>query len=706
MKKIFICIAVLVFSIFRTNAGEGMWLPNLVEKLNIADMHAEGFRLSAKDIYDLNSPSIKDAVGIFAAGCTAEIVSGSGLLLTNHHCGYGAIQSHSTIEHDYLKDGFWAETLADELPTPGLSVTFIREISDVTDRILKKVSEVTSENERNKQLNRNIDKIVAKFKRDKRNEGKDVQILPIFEGNQYLMVVTEAFNDVRLVGAPPSSIGKFGGEADNWMWPRHTGDFSLFRIYASPDNRAADYSPANVPYRPLKYLPISIKGIAEDDFTMILGFPVRTSRYMTTWEIDQLMELDNPIRIFIRGERQKLMWEDMLADDHVRIQYATKYVRSANYWKNAIGMNLGLRNLGVKSQKASDQEIFTGWLNADPSRKDKYGEGLRQIQTAVEGRRPFDSQKQYIREALQIGVESFNLADMADRLLDSGEEPEEIIGMLTELGEEFFKDYNRSTDRKISARMLQIYTDSIPPAKSPDFTEAVRGNIDQYVEDLTENSLFTDPDRYRSFVNDPALANDDPAMIAARSIARRLEDLDRASSPYDDMLSRGRRLWVGGLGEMEKGKAMYPDANFTMRLTYGQVLPYSPADAVSYGYLTTLDGVMEKENPEDPEFIVPEKLRELYRTKDYGRYGVQGKMPVNFITNNDITGGNSGSPVLNAKGELTGIAFDGNWEALTGNIAYNPGLQRAIAVDIRYVLLIIDKFAGAHRLIDEMTIVE
>ena len=564
-------------------ADEGMWLLPYLEKLNIRDMKAKGFKLSAKDIYNLNGDAIKDAIVIFGNGCTGEIVSDRGLLLTNHHCGFDAIQSHSSVEHDYLKNGFWAMSDQEEIPTPGLTVTFIRRISDVSDRILPQLSDTLSEKDREAKVAEIVERIKKETELD--NEHQEVEIQDFFGGNQYLMFVKEIFKDVRLVGAPPSSIGKFGGDTDNWMWPRHTGDFSVFRVYSDRDGQPAEYSKDNVPYAAPAHLTVSLKGYKPGSFAMIIGFPGSTERYKTSYEIDYTLGTDNPNRIFIRGERQKLMMEDMLASDEVRIQYASKYAMSSNYWKNSIGESRGLKKLKVRYTKLATEKRFTEWVNADPARKEKYAEALLASPTVE------------------------------------------------------------------------------------------------------------------------ALLND-PAYKMRREVVKTYNALIDPINSFSEDFARGHRLYVAGLMEMDADRVFYPDANFTMRLTYGQVLPYEPQDAVSYNYFTTLDGVIAKEDPENAyEFSVPEKLKELYRTKDYGPYAEKGVLHVGFISNNDITGGNSGSPVMNAKGQLIGLAFDGNWEAMSGDIAFEPALQRTISVDIRYVLFIIDKYAGATRLIDEMTIV-
>ncbi len=687
-------------------ADEGMWLLPLIEKMNIEKMKAKGLRLDARDIYDLNETSLKDAIVIFGGGCTGEIISPNGLIATNHHCGYGSIQQHSSVEHDYLKNGFWAMTQEEELPTPGLAVTFIREIRDVTSEVLAKVKPGMSEAQRDEVIGKAIAKIV-KANSDAK-AFRSAQVTPMFGGNQFLLFVTERFTDVRMVGAPPSSVGKFGGDTDNWMWPRHTGDFSLFRVYASKDNKPAAYSPDNVPYRAPKHLEISLRGYKEGDYAMIMGFPGRTNRYMTSYEIDQVLEQDNPIRIFVRGERQKLLWEDMMADPKVRIQYASKYAGSSNYWKNSIGMSRGLRRLDVRGKKAAQQAEFTAWVNESPERVEKYGRALPLIDSAVRTRREAARIQQFINEALRTGVESYTAGMAVNTILSRTKDDTKAVAALRKLGEAFFKDYSPSTDRKVTRRMLQIFADSVSAADEPSFFAAVRPDVAAYAARLSDGLLLTDTARfYAALANfDRAQWAADPAVVAAASIVEKNKALtDSVLKPAAELFAEGHRLWVAGLLEMHPDRAYAPDANFTLRLTYGQVLPYWAADAVFYNYFTTLGGVMAKEDPKNPDFIVPERLKALYAAKDFGPYAVDGQVPTCFLTNNDITGGNSGSPVLDADGRLLGLAFDGNWEAMSGDIAFEPDVQRTIAVDIRYVLFMIDKYAGCGRLIDEMTIV-
>ena len=709
MKKSFIALLAALMLAPALRADRGMWLPALIGT-RIKDMRSKGFRLSAEDIYSVNKASLKDAVVLFNGGCTGELVSGEGLLLTNHHCGYGAIQSHSSVRHDYLTDGFWAMNRSEELPNPGLYVSFLVRMEDVTAQVLDGVRDDLPEARRDSLIRFNAARVA-----DAAVRGTDCRadVEPFFYGNQYFLFVYRNYTDVRLVAAPPSSIGKFGGDTDNWMWPRHTGDFSVFRVYSDRDGQPAEYSKDNVPYAAPAHLTVSLKGYKPGSFAMIIGFPGSTERYKTSYEIDYTLGTDNPNRIFIRGERQKLMMEDMLASDEVRIQYASKYAMSSNYWKNSIGESRGLKKLKVRDTKLATEKRFTEWVNADPARKEKYGEALPLIRKAVEGRAPYMDRLQYFSETLLRGTEIIQAAGIARPLVgkDNRLDSSKLESVKKKL-EAFYKDYSPSTDRKIAKRMFGILRDSIAPEHLPSsfvvIEEQFGGDVDAYVDYVYDNSAFADRSRAEALLASStveALLND-PAYKMRREVVKTYNALIDPINSFSEDFARGHRLYVAGLMEMDADRVFYPDANFTMRLTYGQVLPYEPQDAVSYNYFTTLDGVIAKEDPENAyEFSVPEKLKELYRTKDYGPYAEKGVLHVGFISNNDITGGNSGSPVMNAKGQLIGLAFDGNWEAMSGDIAFEPALQRTISVDIRYVLFIIDKYAGATWLIDEMTIV-
>ena len=695
-------------------ADEGMWLLPLLNQLNIKAMKQEGFKLTAEDIYSINHSSIKDAIVIFGGGCTGEIISDQGLILTNHHCGYGSIQKHSTPDHDYLKDGFWAKSFEEEIPTPGLSVTFLVRIEDVTNQVNAVLNSDMSEGDRNKAIEKIGDEISKKAK-----EGTNYRtgVQSFFGGNQFFLLVYEVFNDVRMVGAPPSSIGKFGADTDNWMWPRHTGDFSIFRVYANKENKSAEYSKDNVPYKPKKALSISIKGVKKDDFTMILGYPGSTQRYMTSMEVESVLKITNPNRIYIRGIRQDILLKDMLADHSINIKYASKYAGSSNYWKNSIGENKALKRLKVYNVKLKSEQQFMEWVNADPNRKAKYGDCLQLIKEGVEGTNDYVHVTQYISEALARGTELLSLARTTIGLkedLDSNRTDKITRGlkMIKTRAKAFYKDYSAPTDRKVAKAMFKIFYENVDKKYQPDIFKTIESkyntSFDQFVDDMFDNSMFADSSKFFAFLAKPeaqVLAND-IAFVTTKSVSSKLEELFKAEESFNEKLEKGQRIYIAGILEMNQGKAMYPDANFTMRLTYGQVKDYYPMDAVHYDYLTTLDGVMEKEDPDNWEFVVPDKLKELYKNKDFGRYGIKGKMPVAFISTNDITGGNSGSPVLNGKGELIGTAFDGNWEAMSGDIVFEKELQRCINVDVRYTLFIIDKYAGATRLINEMKIVE
>ena len=700
MKRLIISLAAAILSLPVT-ADEGMWLLPLLKGQKFPEMQALGLKLQDYDIYSPDSASLKDAVVIFGGGCTGEIVSPEGLLLTNHHCGYGCIQRHSTLEHDYLTDGFWAMSRDQELPNPGMTVTFIDKIEDVTDYVKKELEKDTDPNSMNflspKFLN-GLAKAKAgeKFLQD--NPGTEVEIKAFYGGNQYFMFTKKIYSDVRLVGAPPSSIGKFGADTDNWMWPRHTGDFSVFRVYAGPDNRPADYSLENRPYKAEKFLKISLGGYDEGDFAMIMGFPGSTQRYMTSYEIDRMLEVENPQRIFIRGERQAILKEDMAASAKVRIQYASKYAQSSNYWKNSIGKSRGIRRLDVKGRKQEQEAAFTAWAAKNTLPTEGYSNALNLIRESVEETAPYFASSQYLSEAIGRSVEILVPARLA--VSKKG-------GELTEALKAFYKDYNMPTDRRVAKRMFRIVGENCKELPSV-FAEVIGkrfgGDTDAYVDYLYDNSVFADERKALAAAAAGTDVSNDPAVLLNKSYTAKMRELAAAQLAGKRKFADGQRLYIAGLMRMQPNKAWASDANFTLRLTYGRVLPYDPADGIHYNYYTTLKGVMEKENPQNPtEFTVPARLKELYAAKDFGRYANErGELPVAFLADCDITGGNSGSPVLNAKGALLGLAFDGNWEAMSGDVAFEPELQRTIAVDVRYVLFVIDKFAGAGWLLDEL----
>ena len=662
-----------------------------------------GCRLTADEIYSINHTSLKDAVVIFGGGCTGEVVSDKGLLLTNHHCGYGAIQALSSVEHDYLNDGYWAMNFAEELPVEGLTVTFLQSMNDVTAQVEKATKGCDDE----ESFEKAFDEISRKLSEPltKADPAVSAAVVSFFGGNTYYLICYKRFKDIRFVGAPPSSIGKFGADTDNWMWPRHTCDFSVFRIYADKDGNPAEYSEENVPYAPVKKLSVSLKGIQDGDFSMIMGFPGRTNRFMTSSEVAQQRDVSNAIGIYCRGERQKILLEDMLADPAVKIQYASKYSGSTNAWKKWMGMNEAFAKLDVEQRRADEEKAFGEWVAARKSRQKKYGTALDDINRAVEERAPWLRIFTYFRETLR-NVEIANVAGTVN-FFDGK------VAVADELTDPFYKNYSASTDRKVTKRMLEIYRDSVDAACHPNFykeiDEKFGGDIGAYVDYVFDTSVFTSKEKLAEAVageNASEVISADPALTMFNDIMATYRAVFGKMNNVGNLADEGHKAYIAGQLEMKKGQPMYPDANFTMRLTYGNVKSYSPRDGVVYDYYTTLKGVMEKEDPDNWEFVVPARLKELYAARDFGRYGLaDGTMPACFIMTGDITGGNSGSPVMDADGNLIGLAFDGNWESMSGDIIFEPDLQRCICVDIRYVLFIIDKFGGCSRLIDEMNII-
>ncbi len=701
-------------------ADEGMWLLDMLHKMNMGE---KGMVLTADDIYAINNSSLKDGiVGLARANnpyrffCSGEIVSDQGLFITNHHCGYGAIQSHSSPEHDYLTDGFWAMNKNEELTNEGMVISRLVRMEEVTQQIIPNLKKDMTEADRAAKISELSKDIEAKAV-----EGTHFGALvkSMYEGNKFYVFVYETFKDIRLVGAPPSSIGKYGGDTDNWMWPRHTGDFSMFRIYSAADGTPAEYTKDNVPYKPNHHFPVSMAGYENGSFAMVMGYPGSTDRYMTSYGIEENLEVTYPVRIDMRRKKLDVMKENMNKSDKVRIQYSSKYAGVSNYWKYFIGQSKGLKRLDVYGQKKAFEEELMTWINADKTRAEKYGNPMKLIAEAYEGKKDNAKYMQYYGEGL-LGVEIVKQPGAAVYRLGQILAADEVdqnrlkatIKGLKESSKGFFKNYDLNTDKQMLAEILEQFVAKVPVEYQPEFITKInkkyKGNFAKYAEKLFAKTIFADEASYNAFLDNPSLKvlKKDPAAQLYLAVVENYQKMRADMSPFNEKLEVGRRDFVGAMLEYQKGKIGYPDANSTPRFTYGYVGDYKPADGVRFKHFTTIDGIMEKEDPDNDEFTVSDRLKELYAAKDYGRYAAKdGNLRVCFTTNNDITGGNSGSGVFNAHGELIGTAFDGNWEAMSGDIAFEDELQKCINVDIRYVLWVIDKYAGAKHLVDEMTLV-
>ncbi len=703
---------------FKLYADEGMWLPILMGS-NLEEMNRLGFKLTAEDIYSLNKSSLKDAVVLFGRGCTGELISDQGLLITNHHCGYGSIQRLSSVENDYLKYGFWARTRQEELPSPNLTVSFLVRMEDVTSRVLEGVTPTLTEKERESIIRANTEKV--------RNEAKgnsdyEVNIRPMYYGNEYYLFVYEVFRDVRLVGTPPESIGKFGGDTDNWVWPRHTGDFSLFRIYADKNNKPAAYSPDNVPYKPKRFLPISMKGIKEGDFTMVYGFPGSTQQFITSDAVRLLIEQSNPHRVALRNTRLSIMGSHMTGNDTVRIKYSSKHANVANAWKKWIGETQGLKRLNAVGKKQELEKQFESWVQADAQRKSEYKGLLPNFQRLYKELSPLALVRDYRTEAV-FGVELIRFASEFEPLVsefdskeaDKAKIEERIKGAIRS-ARAFYKDYHLPIDREVFAKMMQAYAEKVPAEFQPEFLAKVAkdysGNWQTFANDIFRQTIFADSVRLISILgsidkSSSQLIKDDYVYNIFLAFDR-IYNL-RVSKRYNeisDSLNILYRTYVSGLRQMQTDRVFYPDANLTLRVSYGKVGGFTPRDGVVYDYYTTLDGVVEKSTQNVPDYKVPKGLTDLYNSKDFGRYAVNGTVPVAFIASNHTTGGNSGSPVINGEGHLVGVNFDRCWESTMSDVMFDPNYCRNIALDIRYALFVIDKLAGAKNLIGEMMIVE
>lgn len=720
MKNLFLLLlAATVFSL-PAAADEGMWMLPLLKQQKYADMQRLGLNLNAEDLYSPDASSLKDAVVHFGGGCTGEVVSPDGLILTNHHCGYDQIQQHSTIENDYLTDGFWATSRDGELPNPGLTVTFIEAIEDVTAYVKKELEKETDPDNMNYLSPRYLDSLARARAGEsflQNSPGLSVEIRAFYGGNQYYMFTKKTYSDIRLVGAPPSSIGKFGADTDNWTWPRHTGDFSVFRIYADANGNPAPYAETNVPLRPKKWLKISLKGVRENDFAMMIGFPGTTKKYYTSWEVEERRNIDNTVRISMRELRQRVMLEEMLKDPEIRIRYSGKYAGSANAWKNAIGSNWAIEKRDFEQVKKEEQERLLAWAKANGIAE--YPEALKAMEKIVSDRKDLRYRLWMLDEGILRSIEFARVPVETDDLAEAiagrnkAEQSRQLAILETAYRRFADKDYSPEVDRKIAKVMLAEYLRLVPAASRPAYFAEIdkrfKGDVDRFVDYLFDSSIYGSDANFNRFMNRPAVRalKEDPMILFARSVTDESATLNQALRDFDAAYANAHRSYVKGLLEMEKEKMNFPDANSTMRLTYGQIKGYAPRDAVYYDAQTTLAGVMEKEDPENWEFVVPEKLKELYRTKDFVRYQTAGgQMPVAFSATTHSTGGNSGSPVLNGNGELVGINFDRNWEGVGGDIQYLPDYQRSIIVDIRYVLFIMDKYAGAGYLLNEMELVE
>ncbi|MFN5355447.1 MAG: S46 family peptidase [Bacteroidota bacterium] len=714
-KQLILALSWIVFLSPIARADEGMWLPQLLQQLNAPEMRLKGLQIPVEEIYSANKNSLKDAVVLFGGGCTGEIISGQGLLLTNHHCGFGQIQEHSSLEHNYLRDGFWAKELTDEIPCPGLTATFIIRMDDVSSEFTG--LDALDENARNERI-----KAISTALEKKASEGNryEAKVRQFYAGNTFILIVTETFRDVRLVGAPPSSIGKFGGDTDNWMWPRHTGDFSLFRVYASADNAPAAYSPSNRPFKPRHFFPISLAGVQPEDFTLVYGFPGRTQQYVSSFQLKTTLEVNNPNRIAVRTRRLEIMDKGMRSSEKVHIQYAAKQSSVSNAWKKWKGESKGLNGAKAVQRKRVQEVEFQGWVLKDTARQRRYGSLITDYAELYTRNTPYLHANDFYAEAV-MGVEVLSFASALRPLMDAYASTPGDTAILGKewrsaraMASDHFKDYHRPLDLEMTAALLSIFDQSVPDSLKPaEFLSLrARHNADfsALANQLFASTFLVDSAKTLKCLNaSPKTAigklHNDPAyQLASALMGFHKARIAPAMNAFNARLARLNRIYMAGQLEMQPEKKFYPDANGTLRVAYGQVRGYDAADAVRYGYQTTLDGVMEKYKAGDEEFDLPARLIDLHRSRDFGRYAVNGTIPVSFIATNHTTGGNSGSPVLNAKGQLIGTNYDRVWEGTMSDLLFNPEICRNITLDIRYTLFIIDKFAGARRLVDEMDI--
>lgn len=707
MKRIFLSVLVVIMTITISKADEGMWLLKDLNRQSVERMKELGFTFPIDKLYDENNPSLKDAVVIFGGGCTGVAVSEKGLIFTNHHCGYGAIQKLSAVEHDYLKDGFAAKAYNQELYADGLTVSFLRSMQDVTDQILPKVPGVLSEVQRHLFIDSLSNEIIESYEKDPFTR---VRIIPFYTGNKYYMFFYDVFRDVRLVVAPPSSIGKFGGDTDNWMWPRHTGDFSVFRVYADANNKPANYSESNVPYKPKYVVPITLAGVKADDYAMTVGYPGSTERYKSSWGIRQRMESENKPRIEVRGVKQEIWWDAMTKSDAIRIKYANKYAGSSNYWKNSMGMNVALVKLGVIDRKEALEARLFDWIKGNKEREERFGNSINTLRDAYSQSDELARYTTYYLETFKNGIELIRFANTIINFDRDGTEEEKQNYINTRLLENY-KDYEPQLDKKVLSALMKLYAERVPKEFLPDIYEKIDkefgGSYERYADWLFANSKFTNLEDLLELLKTATLEDltQDPAMQLAISTNEIGYDFTELMTPTYEKILRGERDFMAALMQMDSDKTFYPDATFTQRMSYGTVKGYKPNDAIWYNHFSTSDGILEKQKPGDPEFNVQPEILSKIRSGKFGRYATpEGKMVVAFLSNNDITGGNSGSPVFNGKAELIGLAFDGNWESLSGDILFEPEMQRTISVDIRYVLYVIEEIMDAKNVINELNI--
>ncbi len=709
MKRVWAALLLLAAS-GQLYADEGMWVLKELNKQNLARMAELGFTPSYDQLYSETDPCVANAVVIFGGGCTGITVSNEGLIFTNHHCGFGAIQQLSSVEHDYLKDGFVSQSKQEELPVPGLSVRYLKETVDVSDRINSQIAGIEDEFQRLSAAD-SIGRVICDSVGN--NEFLAADVVPFYSNNKYFLVVYDVYRDVRMVFAPPSSIGKFGGDTDNWMWPRHTGDFSVFRVYANADNKPAEYNVDNKPYTPRYVAEVSMQGYQDKDYAMTIGFPGSTDRYLCSWGVQQRIENSNKPRIEVRGIKQGIWKEAMSASDAVRIKYASKYAGSSNYWKNSIGMNKGLANLNVIERKRAEETAFADWVAKDQARGAKYGEVLNLLEKGYTSTNKYREALTYLNEAFSSGAEIIRLARMVQSVDINGATPEEITVFLEDRIQPFFKDYEPSLDQKVLAAMMKIAKERVSSEFLPDIYTSIdkkyKGNYEKYAADVFKKTSLLSYDKIAEMLRNPKQyekLRKDPAAELSLSVLVSIFQLQQLMGDAEYDIAKGERLYFAGLKEMYPEKALSSDANFTMRLSYGSIGGYRPYDAAWYNYYSTDKGILEKEDPTSDEFWVQPEILDLVRSRDFGPYANEkGELQLCFLSNNDITGGNSGSPVFDKNARLIGLAFDGNWEAMSGDIAFEPDLQRCIGVDIRYVLFMIDKWGKCPRLIEELRLV-